>query len=178
LKLIYTLTLADYQAAQRLHWRQTLSRRAIGFLLFWCLPALGCSIALLAGKMMGIFLTEFSVRYVLLFGFVLGLLINSVLARIIQKPQMFRKQFERKFCPDQRSGSIEIEDGGVSSAILGTDVVSFQWHTFIGFAQDDKMTLLYLAKNRFLLFPTTAMTPAQRTELNDLVARYLPKRKS
>ena len=44
------------------------------------------------------------------------------------------------------------------------------------FAQDKNVTLLYFAKNRFLFFPTGAMSP-EAAELNDLVARRLPKGK-
>jgi len=36
--------------------------------------------------------------------------------------------------------------------------------------------MIYLAERRFLFFPTPAMSPAQRTELNDLIARHVTKR--
>jgi len=35
-----------------------------------------------------------------------------------------------------------------------------------------------LAKNRFLIFPSSAMSPDQRAELNALVARHVAKKKS
>jgi len=124
---------------------------------------------------MGIFLTGLSAGYVLLYGFALGLLILGLKAKLGQ-PQRFKRQFERKFPSNQRSASIEIEDDGVSSAILGTDEAKFEWRTIVGFAQDDKMTLLYVAKSRFLFFPTTAMSPAQRAELSDLISHHVTKR--
>jgi YcxB-like protein len=171
-KLIYSLTLADFQAAQQLHWRQTLSRRLIAFAVYWCLPALCCSLGLLAGRAIGLFLTGLSAENVLLFGFVLGLLILGLWAPM-SRQQRFRKKFERKYPPDRRSASIVIDDGGVSSAILGTDEVKFHWSSIVGCAQDDKMILFYMAKNRFVSLPTHGMTSAQRAEISDLVARHV-----
>jgi hypothetical protein len=49
------------------------------------------------------------------------------------------------------------------------------WNAIVGFAQDEKMTLLYLDKDKFLLLPTYALSPEQRTELNELVARHVVK---
>jgi hypothetical protein len=46
----------------------------------------------------------------------------------------------------------------------------------MGFTQNDRITLIYINDRRFFLFPTTALSPAQRTELNDLVARHVVKR--
>lgn len=176
MKLIYTFTLADYQAAQQLHWNQTLLRRATSFAVYWFLPALLCSIALETGRKMGLFLTNWSVGYVLLFGFVLGLLTLKFLEPM-RRSKMFRKRFERRHPPDQRIASIEIDNEGVCSAIFGSDEVKRPWSDIVGFAQNDKVTLLYLAKNRFLPFPTTALTSTEFTELNDLVVRHLPKGK-
>ena len=47
----------------------------------------------------------------------------------------------------------------------------------MGFAQDEKMTLLYVFKDRFLMFPTAALSPDQRSELGDLVARHVVRSK-
>lgn len=174
MKLIYTLTLADYQAAQYLHWRQTLSRRATNFAVYWCLPAICSSIGLLVCRRAGLFLTELPAGYVLLLGFMLGFLINTLLAPMSRR-QRFRKRFEQRFPFDRRSASIEIDNVGVSSAVLGTEEERFQWRNIVGFAQDEKMTLFYVKENAFIFFPTSALSPEQCTELNDLVARHLSK---
>jgi hypothetical protein len=175
MKFTYELTLSDYQAAQKLHWRQTFFRRALGFSLYWGGPAACCAIALLVGKRLGIFLVGMSSGYVLLLGFALGLLV-LLPGRTTRNARRFRRQFERKFRADQRSASFEIDDHGISSAILGTGEVKFEWSTVVGFAQDDKMTLLYLSREQFLLFSTTVLTPTERTELSQLVSRNLAKR--
>jgi hypothetical protein len=38
------------------------------------------------------------------------------------------------------------------------------------------MTLLHLDKDKFLLFPTSALSSEQKTELNDLVARNMVRK--
>jgi hypothetical protein len=91
-----------------------------------------------------------------------------------------RKTYKRLFPPtrtDQNS-NIDIDDERIFSRTPGVSEDKYFWTAIIAFAQDDKMTLLYLDKNRFLLFPTRALSIDQRTELNDLVARHITKRKS
>jgi len=90
-----------------------------------------------------------------------------------REAKRYRKQFERNFAPDKRNAWIEINDSGVSSAVIGTDPGSFQWSKIVGFAQDERMTLFYLAKKRFLLFPTPAQNSAERAELADLISRHM-----
>jgi hypothetical protein len=174
MQLTYSLTLTDYQAAQRLHWRQTLSRRAISFFVYWLLPSSIFPLLLLYGRVEGAFLINHTIGYVLLYGFIFGLA-GRCLLPFVSKPAMFKKHFERKFPPGQRDALITIVADGVTSVIVGTDSEIIRWDKFVGFAQDDKMALLYIAKNQFLFFPTHSMTASQRTELNDLVARHLPK---
>jgi hypothetical protein len=51
------------------------------------------------------------------------------------------------------------------------------WTAIVRFAQNEKVTLFYVAKARFLFVPTQLFSEEQRAELNDLVARHLPKGK-
>ena len=74
--------------------------------------------------------------------------------------------------------SIDIDNECLVSEIPGVFAEKYFWNTIVGFAQNEKVTLLYVFKDRFLLFPTAMLSQVQRTELNDLVARHLPKRKS
>jgi hypothetical protein len=115
------------------------------------------------------------------FEFLLGLVIASIYLLITAKgrnTRRFKNQFGRNFPPDKRRAWIEFNDKGIASAIIGTTPESHAWSSLIGYAQDDKMILFYLAKNRFLIFPSSAMSPDQRAELNALVARHVAKKKS
>jgi hypothetical protein len=86
-----------------------------------------------------------------------------------------RKQFKNTFPHAQTSQDllIDIDDERIISTVPGTGEGKYFWTAILEFAQDEKVTLLYPRKNMFLLVPTQAMSPAQRAELNDLVARHL-----
>ena len=112
---------------------------------------------------------------VLLVGFVLGLVFNYA-SRPLFNAQMFKKKFDRRYPDGPPKSFIEVGEEGVSSAVEGTDSERFTWSAIVRFAQDEKMTLFYIAKNRFVLFPTSALSSEQRAELNDLVARHVVKR--
>jgi hypothetical protein len=120
MRLTYSLSLADYQAAQRLHWRQSLLRRAINFFMYWLLPSSIFPLLLLYGRIAGAFLINHSIEYVILYGFVFGFAGHCLIA-FVSKPEMFKKHFERRFPLGQRNALITIEDDGVTSVIVGTD---------------------------------------------------------
>jgi len=65
--------------------------------------------------------------------------------------------------------SINIDNEYVLSEIPGVFAEKHFWNTIMAFVQDEKITLLYVYEDRFLLFPTAILSPDQRTELNDLV---------
>jgi hypothetical protein len=50
------------------------------------------------------------------------------------------------------------------------------WQAIDRFAQNEKVTMLYIAEMRFIYFPTRSLSDAQRTELNDLVARHVVRK--
>jgi len=91
-----------------------------------------------------------------------------------------RKCFKQIFPPGRTDGSssIDIDADRIVSTVPGVSEGKFFWTGIVAVAQDEKVTLLYIRKHAFLFFPTQAMSPAQRNELNDLVARHLPKVKS
>ncbi|MGC1464017.1 MAG: YcxB family protein, partial [Terracidiphilus sp.] len=89
-----------------------------------------------------------------------------------------RKCFKQIFPPGRtdRSSSIDIDDDRIISTIPGVSEGRFFWNAILAFAQDEKVTLLYIRKNAFLFIPTCVMSRAQRVELNDLVARNMQRR--
>jgi hypothetical protein len=70
----------------------------------------------------------------------------------------------------------EINDECIVDRIPGISEQKYFWNAIVDFVQDEKSTLLYHGKNRFIFFATRALSPEQRTELNDLVARNLVRK--
>jgi len=175
MKFTCTITLADFQAAQALHWHQTILRRIISFSVYLLFPLLCSSLVIVLGNRMGIFLKGWS------FGnaFVLGLIVSTPIALLISsssKSKRFRKTFEKRYSPDKRTVWFEFSDNGITTAIVGTDAETIDWKKIVLSAQDDKITLLYVGSNKFLFFPISALTTAQRAELNDLITRNVSRK--
>lgn len=174
MKLEFTLTFSDYKSALRLHRRQTLGRR-LAF-IFWniAVPILAV-IGLAAFVFFDLFrVTRFAA---ILFGIESGLLTITILNPIARYYKM-RKCFKQLFPPTRidRITTLEINHDHLLSSIPGVSEGKFFWNAIVDFAQDNKTTLIYVAKARFLFFPTAAMSSDQRVELNNLVSRYVSKR--
>jgi hypothetical protein len=58
----------------------------------------------------------------------------------------------------------------------GVSEGKFFWPAIVAFAQDEKITLLYIDKNRFLLFPTYSLSPLQRSELSAMFDKHLVRK--
>jgi hypothetical protein len=172
MQLNYTLTLDDYRAALRLHARQNLGRRFATFFLRRALPGIG--FLLLA---MEAFLVFADKNY--LIHNPPGLLIVPVVFVVLGALQSYQvqRQFNQLFPPHGRGLSIDLDDERIICTNPGSSESRFLWHVVIEFAQNEKVTMLYIAKLRFLFFPTSALSPIQRTELDGLVARHLNKKK-
>ena len=168
MKLNYTLTLDDYKAAQKLHIHQKLSRR-INF-LFWYV---GIPILAVFGIVFFIKVGRYTHMDSVFFGLECGLIYLTIYLPI-WRFRRFRKNFNQTFSHSHkdRSISIDIDDDCIFSSLPGVCEGKYFWNAIEAFAQDDKITLLYTAENRFLYFPTCVLSPEQRTELNDLVTRY------
>jgi hypothetical protein len=172
--LTYSLTFADFKAAQRLHTRQSMGRRMFAVLTFRVAPCL--SVVILAG---GAFFAVkgTSEQFAQCLSIGTALLFFSILmpiARYINE----RKGFKRLFPPSRTdlSCSIDLNDERIISAVPGVSEGKIFWPGVFRFAQDEKITLLYVAENRFFLFPTYALSQAQRAELNALVERHMVRR--
>lgn len=174
MKLSFMPTLADYRASLQLHCRQKISRYIYSLLSLWLLPFL-------------IFLFLLSSLYTIAtdrenytggaMWIVLALL--CALAIPLRRSYAVRRQFKLMFPPSQASWQvlIDIDEERVISSIPGSSEGKFFWNSIMDFAQNEKVTLLYVRKNVFLFIPTQAMSPEQRTELNDLVAQKMVRSK-
>ena len=176
MKLTYTLTLNDYKSAQRLHLRRNLSRRLTFIFWYVVIPILAAA-GVLAFVLFDVSkLTRFAAIY---FGMVAVLVWLSIFLPLMRL-YTIRKCFKQIFPPSRtdRSSSIDIDEERVISAIPGVSEGKFFWNAIIDFAQNEKVTLLYIHKRAFLFLPTSCLSPVQRIELNDLVARHVAKKKS
>jgi len=172
MKLSYTPTLADYRAALRLYRRQKLSRR----ILHYASTGLLSLFAVLAWALfiynMGTEPTSFPGSLSLPIGITFWLLLAYLMRQYV-----VRKQFKQIFPPSRtdRTVSIDIDNDRIISAIPGVSEGKFFWNAILDFAQDERITLLYVAKNRFLFVPTQAFSDAERDELRGLISRNLKR---
>ncbi len=170
MKFEFTVTLEDYKAALKLHRRPKLSRRIfpwIGPLLFLISLALFAAGSLTSNQ-------GLLVQAIVLAAWSLLVTISFPLLRLV----MTRRGYMQMFPPTRlgRTSIIEIDDQRIVEENPGTEEVRLPWTGVMGFTQDDRVTLIYITARRFFLFPTSALSPTQRTELNDLVARHVVKR--
>ncbi len=174
MKLSYTLTLADYKAALRLHWHQTLGRRLRVAVLRIAIPALAAAglMILLVFKVRGS--TELSADMIAI---EMGLILLSItlpVARYFDTRICFRRIF-----PNTTSAptiSAEIDSECIRTQNPGVSEGKFYWKAIVKFVQDDKVTMLYIDKRRFLFFPTDTLSQSQRAELMALADLNVAKR--
>lgn len=175
MKLEYMLTLDDAKAAERLHIRQRISRR-IGYgFLYWGIP----SLAILS--LVGFYALGIGRRGDSSLGY--SMIVVMLIFLTISIPRDRSKRLRRSVYQKGAQGeltqrrSIEISDARISAEIPGALKTDFEWGVIAQVVHDEFVTLIYLGNKEFILVPTRIFSPAQRTELNDLVARHVPARK-
>jgi hypothetical protein len=174
MKFTYSITLADLQNAQELHWHQTLRRRVVYYSTYWLIPVLLSTLVIMLLSRVGLFFRSLPIMYTFALGFVISAVITT-LRFPSQKSKLYRKRFNKKFPPNKRAAWCAINDDGITSAIVGTDEEKWSWGDFVHFAQNDKVTLLYLSEKKFMFMPTNALSVDQRAEILGYVHRYLRK---
>jgi hypothetical protein len=175
MQLSYILTLKDYKASLRLHLRQKLSRY-ISF-IFWyrAVPVLAIAglLAILILNITG--RTELEADFI---GVDAGLLWIAIVLPLIRVYQV-RKSFKHMFPPGRtdRTCYIDIDDERIFTSLPGVGEGKYFWTGVIAFVQDEKVSMIYITEVQYLPIPTYTLSPEQLTELNDLVARHVVKRK-
>jgi hypothetical protein len=174
MNLTYVPTIKDYRAGLRLHYRQKLTRRIVHFLGLWMLPLF---ILLMSTPTIYDKLTQ-PEEHLGGFGWLTIAVASSFMVPLLQYYGV-KKQFNRAFPLQQTVGgiSIEVNNDRIVFTIPGISVGTYYWTGITESAQDERITLLYTGKNRFMMFPTQALSADQRTELNDLVTRHVTARK-
>jgi hypothetical protein len=176
MQLTYTLTLADIKAALRLHTKQDRNRRIRFLISYAILPIL----AILGSIALILLLLSGHTEWASMFRIVDFVLILLSFFFYFYRVELANKSYKRIFPPTrtEQTSNIDIDDERIFSRTPGVSEEKYFWTAIVAFAQDEKMNLLYLDTNRFLLFPTRALSIDQRTELNDLVARNVVRKKS
>lgn len=173
MNLEFTLAFSDYKSALRLYRRQTLGRR-LAF-VFWniVVPILAV-IGLVAFAFLDLFrITRFAAVLFAVETALLTFAIVNPIARYYKTRKCFKQLFPTR---TDRISTLEINDDHLLSRIPGVSEGKFFWNAIVDFDQDDKVTLIYVAKRRFLFFPTAAMSHDQHVELNNLISRHVAKR--
>jgi hypothetical protein len=176
----YTPTLEDYKAVYRLHHIQRLGGRrsyTFFFVIFPVLASLGF-IFFIVMDLCGFtgFENEFSGTIIFLFLCLFSFFL------IYRRSYIIRKQYRRyihQFPPSRsdRAKIIDIDDERIISEITEISVITFFWTAVAAYAQDDEILLIYVRCHGYILFPIRVMSQAQRTELNEIIARHVVKRK-
>jgi hypothetical protein len=168
----YSVTLADLQNAQELHWHQTLYRRAVYYSVNWLVPVLISAFVILFLSREGLFFERLPVMYVFMLGFAISAIIRTIRFSH-QKSKMYRKRFDKTFPPHKRNAWCVVDDEGITSAIIGTAEEKWPWQAILHFAQNEKITLMYVSAKKFLFIPTNALSSDQRSELLEYVDRHM-----
>jgi hypothetical protein len=167
MKLTYLLTLEDYKAAHVLHARQTIGRRITEFTFYLGMQILAAVVVMMtfAAAVMG---NRYLVTTLIpVDAGVLWVAIFLPVARAISQ----RRCFKQLFPPNRtdRASHLEISEECILSGVPGLSEAKIYWPAVFAFAQDDRITMIYLAPRRFVFFPTSVLDSEQRAELNALV---------
>jgi hypothetical protein len=165
IKLSYTLTLSDYKAALRLHLRQSIGRRFAVAVLRIVIPTVAAAglIVFLLFKARG---TELSASFITV---EIGLIFLSIalpIARYFDTRICFKRIFPN--AATVPTISTEIDDECIRIQSPGVSEGKFYWKAIVKFDQDDKVTMLYIDKRRFLFFPTEILSQSERAEFKAL----------
>jgi hypothetical protein len=173
MKIEYTLALADYKAALKLHARQSILRRAGSVLLYAIFAmalvgSLACILLRIGGK------AELATALFDVDAWLAVFALYLYLLRVFTVRRGFKRIWPAR--SGDHTVAMEIDGEGIRSSLVGVSEGKFFWNAIVRFAQDEKITLLYLGKTRFLFIPTQSMSQEQRNELKDLVARHIAKK--
>ena len=167
----YPLRMEDYRSALTLHTTRTLLGRIWYFTMMWIAPAVAVFflIPVLIVHLHRVAHFDLkSLGLLMIVGFCIGV-------PALQLSDL-RKQFHGRFPgePGQKA-VLEISKEEIVSTLSGHDEVRFPWSAVTDFAQDERMTLIYVGEN-LLFAPTEVFSENDRVELNALIVRYVVKR--
>jgi hypothetical protein len=172
MKLDYKLTLDDYRIALKLHRRQETSRGIKFLVLYRAVPLLS-----VAGLVL---MSALDVRPQATSPISFGIALLWFGVMFLMVPYYEVREGFKRLCSGgvaAPSSFVSIDDEGVRTEVPEKSETRTHWSGFVSFAENDEILLLYFSANCFLPIPVRAISPEQHKELNDFVARYLPKGK-
>ena len=170
MKMSYTLSLADFKAARRLHRRQRFTRQIMHFIWPILLIAFFAGAIISSGKPQSQLFSQ-------CFALGLGSIVMSI-GMPISRFFSVRRSFNRLFPSDQknRTSTIDIDDERIVRGLSGTSEFKVLWSAIYDFAEDAHVSLIYTNKDCFLIIPARSISPDQRTELDEIVARKMVRK--
>jgi hypothetical protein len=173
MQISYKLTYSDYKDALRLHYSKS-GKWTSPMNLFSFMFGIGCLLTVCAlveyfhDKDNFLASNQLSLVCVILFFLLFPVFYSFAL----------KKQFKGSFPHGgtDRQLTIDIDDERIIAETPGLSESKILWQAIDRFTQNEKVTMLYIAKLRFIYFPTRSLSDVQRTELNMLVARHGVKR--
>lgn len=150
----YTITLADFKAAQHLCRRR--SRRAWLLFLFWYRVAPVLGVVSATGFFYGLHHTESFPPWL---GGVLAGCAWFGLFPLLWWPVQLRLQFRRmkEGAPDDAPVELELEGNELISRRPGLSEGRFRWAAIQSYAEDERIALVFVRKKLFLLIPKRAL---------------------
>jgi hypothetical protein len=104
----------------------------------------------------------------------LGLAIGLPLLRNLNIVLGFRAL--RKNRKELVEGITEIDENRITDITPGTCELIYEWKSVTGVGQNRKITVICTTGSHFLFFPTSAFSPEQLTEFNQIAAGYNVRR--
>jgi len=166
------LTFESYKEALRLDKNATLGSQIAQFVVTKAAPVLAfaCILILVFAHNLLVPFSPGALMVLLSVGYCLSLpFIERSKAR-----QQFASIFPRE--NTERNIKARIDAEGIEIQTPCSSLGMYKWESISEIMQNESVILFYVGKSRFLFFPLSAFTPAQCTELNDLVARHVVKR--
>jgi hypothetical protein len=165
----YTTNYDDFKDAQRLHMGATPRLNVLFWISLRILPVVGLiALLLLVSHALPM---KNSLVLIVACGLVGAGTWGFIMA--ILRPFSFRRLYKqmKNGRPDDAELGLEIVDGQLISRIPGLSEGRFFPAAILRFVENDKVALLYVAKNRFLMIPKPAMNETEWSELRAWLGR-------
>jgi hypothetical protein len=165
----YTTNYQDFKAAQMLHIRSKRHGMLQYVIYNWCIPITGAIALLLLAY--DIFINHF--HYQPITGGILtalawfGLWIPPM--RIMNYRRLYKQMKNGR--SDDYVLELEISGNELISRVPDISEGRFFRKAILAFLEDDKIALIYVAKNKFLLLPKHSLTPFQINTIHDWIAQ-------
>jgi hypothetical protein len=175
MQLSFEITLAEFKSALKLYSRETTGRRIHWFIYDYVIP--GVAVAAVAFTLLAYLASHSNVdgAFVALDVAIVSVAVLSFILRRSRVRAMFRSLLPPAATSPMRL--LAFSEDQILSALEGVGEARYLWTAIMKCVQSDTVILLFISKEQFLLIPQRILSPAQRIELNDLVARHVPARK-